>query len=213
MKPISNLQFITNSNSENSIIEQIQYACEASCKWIQLRMKDMPEDEIVRLGKQARYICEKYNAVLIINDYPHLVKQIGANGVHLGKNDMSPTQARQLLGKEYIIGGTANNISDIKNLFQQAVDYIGLGPFKFTNTKKNLSPVLGLKYYSEIIKETKNEINIPIVAIGGIEIKDIADLLSTGIHGIAVSSLIANAKNIKETFCLLKKEIEHNSPA
>ena len=97
-------------------------------------------------NKQSK-ICRKYNATLILNDHVHLVKEIGANGVHLGKSDMSPVKARELLGSNYIIGGTANNMEDIRQLHKSGVDYIGLGPFRFTRTKKNLAPILGIEGY------------------------------------------------------------------
>jgi len=207
---ISNLQFITNQYSENTIIEQIQEACKASCKWIQLRLKNMPDKEIVKIAIEAQKICKYYNAVLIINDYAHLVKSTKVDGVHLGKNDMSPTQARKLLGNKYIIGATANSIDDVLNLYKQEVDYIGLGPFRFTSTKKNLSPILGIQGYRDVISVMKKKnIQTPIMAIGGIKVDDINNILDTGISGIAVSSVVANTDNIAKEFQSLKKQIEH----
>ncbi|RXQ96095.1 thiamine phosphate synthase [Ancylomarina salipaludis] len=197
---ISDFQFITNDFSKLNELEQIQQVCEAGAKWVQLRLKNQSEYNILQAGKQALKICQQYQAKLIINDHAHLVKEIGAHGVHLGKADMSPIAARELLGREYIIGGTANNIDDIRRLHQSGVDYIGLGPFRFTQTKKNLAPVLGLNGYKQIIEQCQIEnIHLPIVAIGGINIEDVSDLVSSGLHGIALSSAITSSKNLIST--------------
>jgi thiamine-phosphate pyrophosphorylase len=197
---ISSFQFITNDFSELDELEQIKKVCESGAKWVQLRLKNKTDEEIIILGKQAVEICRKYKATFILNDHVHLVKEIGAHGVHLGKADMSPLEARNLLSHEYIIGSTANNMDDVRQLHKAGVNYIGLGPFRFTQTKKNLAPLLGLSGYKEIIKNCQSEaIDIPIVAIGGIEIDNVSSLMSTGIHGIALSSSITQAENISKT--------------
>jgi len=199
-KAISSFQFITNDFSPLNELEQIRQVCKAGANWIQLRLKDKTDEEIMELGKQASEICSQYQACFILNDHVHLVKKIGAQGVHLGKADMAPRQARQLLGPNYIIGGTANNMEDIRKLHQAGVDYIGLGPFRFTNTKKNLAPTLGLQGYSKIIQQSKEEnIKLPIVAIGGIEIDHVSELMACELHGIALSSSITQADDPKNT--------------
>jgi thiamine-phosphate pyrophosphorylase len=197
---ISNFQFITNDFSELNEIEQIKTVCKAGANWIQLRLKNKTDEDILKLGKQAVEICRQYKATFILNDHVHLAKEIGAHGVHLGKADMSPIKARKLLGSNFIIGGTANNMDDVSQLHKAGVDYIGLGPFRFTHTKKNLAPVLGLEGYEQILQECQNQnIKIPILAIGGIEIEDTANLMEIGLHGIALSSSVTSAKNIIET--------------
>lgn len=128
-----------------------------------------------------------------------LVERCGADGVHLGKNDMPVDEARRLLGNDRIIGGTANTFEDIERLHRQGADYIGCGPFRFTTTKKNLSPVLGLEGYKRIVSNMKaHGIDLPIVAIGGILKSDIADIMQTGVTGIAVSGGILNAESPTE---------------
>jgi thiamine-phosphate pyrophosphorylase len=128
---------------------------------------------------------------LIINDNVTIAKEIGADGVHLGKNDMHPTEAREILGGEAIIGGTANTIEDVVQLSGSGVNYIGLGPYRFTTTKDKLSPILGLEGYMKIMREVQMmSIDIPIIAIGGIVPGDVAALMETGIYGVAVSSAI-----------------------
>ena len=123
-----------------------------------------------------------------------LVERAGADGVHLGKNDMPVDEARKILGNGKIIGGTANTIEDIVRLHKQGADYIGCGPFRFTTTKKKLSPVLGLEGYKSIVQNMRDKgIDLPIVAIGGITVADIPAIMATGVTGIALSGAILGA--------------------
>lgn len=168
-------------------------------RWIQLRMKDVPKEQIEEQGHEMRILCRQYGATLIVDDDPYIAKNIGAEGVHLGKNDMSPTEARKIVGDDAIIGATANTFDDIKNLSLQPIDYIGLGPYRFTTTKKNLSPILGLEGYQNIIKEMRLAgIDIPVVAIGGITVEDIPSIINTGVYGIAASGAISGADDVKQ---------------
>ncbi|MFA8343057.1 MAG: thiamine phosphate synthase [Rhodothermaceae bacterium] len=199
---MENFHLITQEIADQTSIQLTKKFLSAGGKWVQLRMKNTPEETILETALEIKKLCEKCNASLIINDNPEIAKKVNADGVHLGKNDISPSEARKILGGNFIIGGTANTISDIKYLVDEGVDYIGLGPFRFTTTKKNLSPVLGIEGYTNIISEMKkNNITLPVVAIGGIEMEDISVLMKTGINGIAVSSLIAkneSPENITE---------------
>ena len=168
---------------------------------------------LFNVSKQSKSICEQFGATLIINDNIKIAKAIGADGVHLGKQDISPSEARANLGNEVIIGGTANTFEDIQNLAKQGVDYIGLGPFRFTTSKDNLSPILGLEGYEEIVNQCKNEgITIPIIAIGGIQVRDISSIISVGIHGVAVASLINDSKDKKKIVEEICKELGVHAP-
>lgn len=188
------LLFITHATEKYSTLDSVRIALEGGCRRIQLRMKEATVDEILQVGRLVKEMCDQAQAELYIDDYPLVCKELQATGVHLGKNDMSPSEARRLLGDVFIIGGTANTWEDIKRLYAEGVDYVGLGPFRFTNTKKNLSPILGVEGYNYIIEQCrKTGINLPIVAIGGITRDDIPVLMSTGIHGIALSSTILQA--------------------
>ena len=190
------IQFISSENKEMTHLQSIEKALNAGVRWIQLRIKDKPEEEMIALAKKALDLCEKYEATLIINDFPKIVTKVGAHGVHLGKKDMKITEAREIVGSGKIIGGTANTFEDIVVLAKLGVDYIGLGPFKFTKTKKELSPLLGEKGYCEIIDRcNKEKITIPIIAIGGIQKEDIETVFDTGVDGIAVSSGLINNEN------------------
>ena len=190
------VQFITHYTERYSHLDSVRIALEGGCQWIQLRMKEGSPEDILPIAKEAMNLCRKYDATFIIDDYVELTKQIEADGVHLGKNDMPITEARKTLGKDFIIGGTANTFEDIQMLYKAGADYIGCGPFRFTTTKKNLSPILGLEGYQQIISQMKeNNISLPLIAIGGITKKDIPSLMQTGINGIALSGSILRAEN------------------
>ena len=190
------VQFITHYTERYSHLDSVRIALEGGCRWIQLRMKEGSPEDILPIAKEAMSLCRKYDATFIIDDYVELAKQIGADGVHLGKNDMPITEARKTLGKDFIIGGTANTFEDIQMLYKAGANYIGCGPFRFTTTKKNLSPILGLEGYQQIISQMKeNNISLPLIAIGGITKKDIPSLMQTGINGIALSGSILRAEN------------------
>lgn len=208
-KEISKLQFITQEANGLSHSEICQKSLEAGIDWIQLRMKDVSDEEYLSEAKKCKALCEERQATFIVNDRVDIALQIDADGVHLGKNDVSPLEARKLLGEDKIIGGTANTFEDIQDLVRQGVDYVGVGPFRFTTTKKNLSPVLGVEGYNEMIQKCREAgINIPVLAIGGIELEDVGGVMQTGVHGIALSGLIANADSMKETIEKIKIELK-----
>lgn len=195
----SNLQFITHQTERFGYLASAKLALEGGCKWIQLRMKDASAEEVEKTALQLQELCKTYGAVFILDDHVELTKKLKADGVHLGKTDMPVRTARTILGDGFIIGGTANTFDDVRQLAADGADYIGLGPFRFTETKKNLSPTLGLDGYRDIARRCKEQnIVIPIVAIGGITEADITPLLQTGIAGIALSSEILQAENPKE---------------
>lgn len=194
------LQFITHYNDKYDYIQSAKLALEGGCKWIQLRMKDASAEEVEEKAKILLPLCREKEATFIIDDHVDVCERVGADGVHLGKKDMSPKDARKILGSHFIIGGTCNTFEDIQAI-KDDVDYIGCGPFRFTTTKKGLAPVLGLEGYKDIIWNCRsNGINIPIVAIGGITRQDIPDILASGPNGIALSGTILNAADpVSET--------------
>ena len=197
----SKLQFISHFTDTLTYIDGIQLALEGGCRWIQLRMKDATDEEVLPIALQAQEMCKKYDATFVIDDRVEMVKQIKADGVHLGKNDMPIAEARQILGDDFIIGGTANTFEDVMAHVEAGANYIGCGPFRFTTTKQRLSPILGLDGYRHIVDEMRaHHINIPIVAIGGITLADIPAIMQTGVTGIALSGSILKAANpIEET--------------
>lgn len=191
---LGRLQFISHYTEEVSYLEGCRMALEGGCRWIQLRVKGAPDEEVFPLAIQVQRLCKEHDAVFLIDDRVALVKEIGADGVHLGKNDMPVSEARQLLGEEYIIGGTANTMDDICALIGQGVDYIGCGPFRFTTTKEKLSPLLGAEGYRKLLEAMEEQqLTTPLVAIGGITLEDLPLLRSVGVKGVAVSGAILHA--------------------
>lgn len=190
------MQFICHDNGTLSYAEGAELALKGGCRWVQLRMKDATDDEFIAEARKVRRLCTDYHATFIIDDRVHLVNAVGADGVHLGLNDMTISEARRLLGHGKIIGGTANTIEDVERHFLAGADYIGCGPFRYTTTKKNLSAILGTEGYKSIIQGMKQRgIPLPIVAIGGILPTDVADIIATGVSGIAVSGAVLNASD------------------
>lgn len=188
------LQFITNASSHEEIIAQVRKVIAGGCRWVQLRMKDAEHDTIVAVARELKPICAEHECILVIDDHVDIAQELELDGVHLGKTDMPPMQARAILGGKPIIGVTANTFSDILAYSGMDIDYIGLGPFRFTSTKKNLSPILGLDGYRSIMQQCAAQgIFIPTVAIGGITEADIDDVMATGVSGIALSGAIVNA--------------------
>ena len=190
------IQYISNSNAKYSHLQGIRLALAGGCRWIQLRMKDCADDEIIPVAKQVKELCREYGAKFVIDDNVEIAKLLDLDGVHLGKNDMPVAEARILLGENKIIGGTANTFEDVERIYRDGADYIGCGPFRFTTTKKRLAPILGLEGYRSITSRMKSAgIDIPMVAIGGIKAGAIKDIMQTGVDGIALSGSVLNAEN------------------
>jgi thiamine-phosphate diphosphorylase len=193
---ISRLQYITSEMADSLLPQSVEEVCKGGCNWIQLRLKNKSDKDFLKIAFDIQEICKKFNAKLIINDNVEIAKEIIADGIHLGKTDMSPVDARKILGNSFIIGCTASTINDIIELSTLNIDYIGLGPFRYTTTKENLDTILGLEGFRTIMRECeKNYLKIPVIAIGGITINDIDLLFETGIYGIAMSSSINSSKS------------------
>lgn len=204
------LQYISHFTPQIGYAEGIRMALEGGCRWIQLRMKDAPAEEIIACAEEVLPLCRRHGAKFLLDDHVELVRQLGADGVHLGKNDMPVDEARKILGPDIIIGGTANTIEDIIRLHKHGADYIGCGPLRFTTTKKNLSPILGLDGYKSIVLKMKElGIDLPIVAIGGITVEDIPAVMGTGVSGIALSGAILGAPDPVEMTARIIETIDH----
>lgn len=196
------LQFITNENTSVSPKKQILDAIEGGCRWVQIRLKSASDEEIKKLFFEIRDKAKETLTTVIINDRVSLVKELGKDGVagvHLGLEDMPATEARLELGPDAIIGVTAHNFDEAASYKGLDIDYIGIGPYADTDTKKNLAPVLGLEGLTDIIVRIKDlGMEVPLVAVGGIRLEDVKPLLEVGANGIAVSGAIAKASDISE---------------
>jgi thiamine-phosphate pyrophosphorylase len=199
---INRLHYITTNARDTEL------ACRGGVRWVQLRVKNLPAAAWRQRALDVQAVCRHHGATLIINDNPALALAIGAAGVHLGQQDMAPAEARALLGPRFIIGGTANTFADVEGLVAAGVDYIGLGPFRFTTTKEKLSPILGLAGYGEIMEQCRAAgFTTPVISIGGVALADVGALQATGLHGVAVSGAIGGATNPVAAARLLVDEL------
>lgn len=188
------VQFITHQTARFSYEESALMALKGGCQWVQLRMKGQADSVVEPIARRLKEACRAHGATFIIDDRVELAKAVEADGVHLGRQDMPVAEARRVLGEGFLIGGTANTIDDIRRLHRESADYIGCGPFRFTTTKEGLSPILGLEGLAAIMADVRREvINVPICAIGGITLADVADVMRTGVDGIAVSGAVLGA--------------------
>lgn len=201
---IARLHYLTQDTKGCTHAELAEKACRSGVRWVQLRTKNKSYEEWKRIALEVKEVTDKYDATLIINDNAQLAKDVNAHGVHLGKKDMHPQEARQILGKHFIIGSTANSATDVEELMQYDIDYIGLGPFRHTATKDNLSPVISTLQLQYLLRM---EINKPIIVIGGIQVDDVENILELGAHGFAVSSAINLAHNIEESAAAFVKAV------
>lgn len=179
-------------------VEQALRLCQSGAKWIQLRMKQATASEIEETAEKVLDICDDHDAMLIINDHFDLALSLGAGGVHLGKADMDWKAARNLAGPEFVIGGTVNSILDARlALASRSLDYVGVGPFRFTATKEKLAPVLDEKNLREILDFLGD---LPKVVIGGITAEDLPAIEAMEADGVAVSSGLFAGGNVAENF-------------
>lgn len=196
------LQYISQGSTRQEQELNIRKALDNGIKWVQIRWKNAPENKLISLCEISKQLCLEYQSACIINDHVQLAKNIDADGVHLGLNDGSVEEARLILGKNKIIGGTANTLSDVLQRINESCDYIGLGPLRFTSTKEKLSPILGFEGYQEIISHLQEKsTEIPkIFAIGGVTLEDLILLQQIGIYGVSVSGQITNQPSIINEF-------------
>jgi len=200
----SKLQYISQGSTPEEQFYNINSTLDAGCKWIQLRFKNCEKKQLINLTEKIKKLCSLYNSTLIINDNVDIAKIVDIHGVHLGLKDMPVRTAREILGEDKIIGGTANTLIDVLTRINEGCNYIGIGPYRFTTTKEKLSPVLGLDGINRIMNTlTIEQRNVPVYAIGGIQHGDIDDILKTGVYGVAISGLITLSNNKKETIEIL----------
>ncbi|WP_158976029.1 thiamine phosphate synthase [Cellulophaga sp. L1A9] len=202
---LPSLHYISQGETPQEHLKNIKSACTAGAALVQLRLKNLSPKKVLKFASEAKEITDHYQTRLIINDHYRIAKEIKADGVHLGKTDTCPSIARKYLESWQIIGGTANTISDCNTLIAKGVDYIGVGPYHFTKTKEILSPILGLEGYVALLKNLKT--SIPIIAVGGITLNDVPEILKTGVYGVAVATAITNDFN---TITLFKKILENS---
>lgn len=210
----SKIQYISNGQSPAQHLDHIKAALDSGILWVQLRMKRFSKQDVYVTGQTVAGLCADYQATFILNDFVDQVQDVGADGVHLGLNDCTVEKARAALGEQAIIGGTANRFDDITRCMYAGCDYIGLGPYRYTRTKENLSPVLGLSGYQQIFKQLSSaafppgairEKNCPVFAIGAVQPEDIPGLIAAGVYGVAMSGYLTKSPCGKNSLGLKRK--------
>ena len=187
------LQFITKSDSQINVVEQIKGAIAGGCRWIQVNMKDASDDDIKCVINEVKPLCQESESILILSDRVELVKELELDGVHLDKGAMLPTQAREILGAGPIIGVTVNSANEIGQIRYFDIDYIAMGPY-------SSSDAVSVEHYSRAMQYIhENNIEIPVVALGDINTSDVKPLMQAGVNGLAVSEAIADAADIAAT--------------
>ncbi len=207
---ISKSHYISDGETEERQLYNIKSALDVGIKCIQFRFKNAEHQQRRHTAEKVKFLCDPYHATLIINDHIDIALDLDANGVHLGLSDTSIAIARKRMPNK-IIGGTANTLEHVIQRNREGCDYIGLGPYRFTATKRELDPVLGIANYKIVLSEcARMHWTTPIIAIGGIRLDDIDELLRCGVHGIAFSTLINNSNDKKQTFLTINNLLYGN---
>jgi thiamine-phosphate pyrophosphorylase len=178
--------------------DQAERLCKAGARWVQLRHKGATLEKWTEVAREVVAVCRAFGAVCIINDSVDVALAAGADGVHLGKQDEGWEAARARLGKSLLLGGTVNNAEDASRAIEAGcLDYVGVGPYRFTDTKKNLAPVLGLEGVRTLVAMLDG---LPAWVIGGIEPADLPKIRATGAAGVAVSSGLFSGGRLETNF-------------
>jgi thiamine-phosphate pyrophosphorylase len=188
-KYISKFHYLTQDIPHRSHLEQAIIACEAGVNWIQYRCLGKIDEELIAEINDIAAVCDEWGATLILTNHYHLLERVDAQGVHIEDFDADWAAIREIIGEDKTIGASATNSAALlKVQASGAVDYCGYGPFAYTRTKPNNKPLLGFEGYRGLSKHP--EIDIPVIAVGGIQLADVEPLLNTRIHGIAVSAAV-----------------------
>ena len=191
--------------------EQARRLCEGGARFIQLRMKGARRDLWLREATLAAGFCRAHGALLVVNDSVEVALESGAGGVHLGAKDGDWMEARRRLGADLLVGGTVNSAEDARNAAAAGcLDYVGVGPLRFTSTKQNLSPVLGTEGVARLIAALGG---LPAWVIGGVVPADLPALYRAGAAGVAVSSHLHRGGRIEENLRALAEAWPAAEPA
>jgi thiamine-phosphate pyrophosphorylase len=202
---LGGLCFITDPLlSDLSFEDMTRKVLNGGIRWVQHRDKYRTRREIYEEALRLRKLTKEFNAVFIVNDYVDIAFCTDADGVHLGQDDLPIREARKIIGKKKIIGISTHNLEQAINAEKEGANYIGFGPIFKTTTKEAGEPK-----GTEILKEVKKKVKIPVVAIGGINLENIMSVITTGVDAIAVASAILKGdidKNIRDFLEILKNK-------
>ena len=185
------------------MLELVEEAILGGVTMIQLREKEMSHEEFKEEALEVQKVCQKYHVPFIINDDVELCKEINADGVHIGQDDLNLKETREILGKDKIIGVSAHNLEEAKIAYENGANYLGVGAVFSTQTKDDATNVS-----METLQEICKEIDLPIVAIGGINQVNVLEFMGIDIDGVAIVSSIVASDDIKKASSALKDKIQ-----
>jgi thiamine-phosphate pyrophosphorylase len=193
---------ITESLCKRAWIEVAEQAILGGADCLQLREKNLEGSELLKRAHQLVELCRRHNVLCIVNDRPDIAVLSGADGVHLGQADLPVLQVRKLVGRSKLIGVSTHNIGQAKRAVLDGADYIGIGPVFRSSTKpRDILPGLGFAL------QVASEVTIPAVAIAGITIGNVDEVLATGIRAVAVTAAVIGADDPREAARTLKRKL------
>jgi len=193
---IEKFQLLTHDIDGYPHEQQVLDACMAGVRWVQLRSKKLQHDDLVTVAKEVKRMSVIFNVTFILNDNVEAAKEANADGVHVGRTDTPIVEVRKRLGDKFIVGTSSNTFNEIEEANKNGADYSGLGPYRYTATRQNLNPLLGLDGVRDAMKQYLIQgCRLPVIAIGGVRLKDVPYLMQTGVHGVAVSSAVYDAED------------------
>ena len=209
MKRIGRLHVLTDTALQNrfSHIQLAEMAIAGGADAIQFRQKQGSTRELIETACQMKELCTRAGVIFIVNDRIDIAMASNADGVHLGQDDFPILLARRFLGYDRIIGGSAGNISEAIRCVDEGADYIGFGPVYQTQSKDDAGPATGIMIMRQLIKE----IHCPVIAIGGMNERNVPEIIGAGAHGIAVISAVCCAEDPEKAACILKGALNHVS--
>jgi thiamine-phosphate pyrophosphorylase len=200
-KYIEKLHFITHDLAHLSHVDQARIMCEAGGKWVQYRCLTKSDEELLKDINIIAEICDDWGATLIVTDHVHLQGKADIQGFHMEDMNTNFLSLRDSLGEATTIGGSSNTVEGLLRLANEGVDYAGFGPFAHTDTKPNNSPLLGVEGYANAMLKLKElQVELPVLAVGGVKIADVDALMQTGIFGIAASAAINRADDVEAAY-------------
>lgn len=173
--------------------QQVEAALKGGATCVQLREKNLADSSVLAEAREISALCKQYRVPFILNDNVALAAQCGADGVHLGQEDMDPAEARRILGPDAIIGVSAHNVAEAKAAVAAGADYLGCGAMFATTTKTNVTALP-----KETLRAICAAVGVPVVAIGGISKQNLLSLAHCGEAGVALVSAIFAAEDIEE---------------
>ena len=188
---------------EKTLYEQVEEALKGGATFVQLREKNIDDDTFLLEAIEIQKICKKYNVPFVINDNVEIARKMNADGVHVGQSDMEASNVRALLGKDKILGVSAQTVEQAILAEQRGADYLGVGAVFPTGSKDD---AVDVSY--ETLKAIHDEVGIPMVAIGGIQLNNLNQLSGSGIDGVAVISAIIAKENIKEAAKNMREQVK-----